>query len=38
MYLGRVEEARALKAEFIELSQDNKDIAKAAELEEGRKI
>jgi len=33
MYLGRVEEARALKAEFVESSQDNKDIARAAELE-----
>lgn len=33
MHLGRVEEARALKTEFIESSQDNKDIAKAAELE-----
>ncbi len=33
MYLGRVEEARALKAEFVEFSQDNKDIARAAELE-----
>jgi len=32
-YLGRVEEARALKAEFLEFSQDNKDIARAAELE-----
>ena len=33
MYLGRVEEARALKAELVESSQDNKDIAEAAELE-----
>ncbi|MFV1998184.1 MAG: sulfotransferase [Acidiferrobacterales bacterium] len=33
MYLGRVEEARAIKEEFIESSQDNKDIARAAELE-----
>jgi tetratricopeptide (TPR) repeat protein len=33
MYLGRVEEARALKVEFIGSSQDNKDIARAAELE-----
>jgi len=31
-YLGRVEEARALKAEFIGSSQDNRDIARAAEL------
>jgi tetratricopeptide (TPR) repeat protein len=37
MILGRVEEARALKAEFIDSSQDNKDIAKAAELEEEEK-
>jgi len=37
MYLGRVEEARALKAEIIEFSQDNKDIAKAAELETAEK-
>jgi len=37
MVLGRVEEARALKAEFIGSSQDNKDIAKAAELEEQEK-
>lgn len=33
IYLGRVEEAQALKSEFIESSQDNKDIARAAELE-----
>ncbi len=32
MNLGRVEEARALKAEFIEFNQDNKDIAEASEL------
>ena len=37
MLLGRVEEARALKAEFINFSQDNKDIAKAAELEKAEK-
>jgi tetratricopeptide (TPR) repeat protein len=37
MLLGRVEEARALKAEFINFSQDNKDIAKAAELEKEEK-
>ena len=33
MYLGRVEEARALKVEYVGSSQDNKDIARAAELE-----
>jgi tetratricopeptide (TPR) repeat protein len=38
MYLGRVEEARALKAEFFELSQDNTDIAKAAQLEAEEKF
>jgi tetratricopeptide (TPR) repeat protein len=38
MYLGRVEEARALKAEFLEFSQDNKDIARAAELEKEEKF
>jgi tetratricopeptide (TPR) repeat protein len=37
MVLGRVEEARALKAEFIKFSQDNEDIAKAAELEKEEK-
>jgi tetratricopeptide (TPR) repeat protein len=34
MHLGRVEEARALKTEFMEFSEDNEDIAKAAELED----
>jgi len=34
MHLGRVEDARALKKEFLEFSEDNKDIAKAAELED----
>ncbi len=38
MILGRVEEARALKDEFMELSQDNPDIAKAAELEKEEKF
>ncbi len=38
MILGRVEEARALKDEFMELSQDNQDIAKAAELEKEEKF
>ena len=38
MVLGRVEEARALKTEVIDSSQDNKDIAKAAELEEEEKF
>ncbi len=37
MNLGRVEEARALKAEFIDSSQDNRDIAKAADLEKEEK-
>jgi len=37
MRLGRVEEARALKSEIIDSSQDNKDIARAAELEEEEK-
>jgi tetratricopeptide (TPR) repeat protein len=37
MYLGRVEEARALKTEFIEFSPDNKDISRAAELEQEEK-
>ena len=32
-YMGRVEEARAVQAEIRESSQDNQDIAKAAELE-----
>jgi len=36
--LGRVDEARALKDEFMELSQDNQDIAKAAELEKEEKF
>jgi len=38
MHLGRVEEARALKGEIMESSQDNKDIAKAAELEKDEKF
>lgn len=33
MYLGREEETQSLKSEFIESSQDNKDIARAAKLE-----
>jgi len=33
MLLGRTDEAEALKAEFIDLDQDNQDIARAAELE-----
>ncbi len=37
MVMGRVEEARALKEEFMELSQDNQDIAQAAELEKEEK-
>jgi tetratricopeptide (TPR) repeat protein len=38
MRMGRVEEARSLKGEFMELSQDNKDISKAAELETEEKF
>ena len=38
MLLGRVEEARALKAEFIKFSQDNEVIARAAELEKEEKF
>ncbi len=38
MYMGRVDEAQALKAEFMELSQDNQDIAKATELEKEEKF
>ena len=38
MIMGRVEEAQALKAEFMELSQDNQDIAEAAELEKEEKF
>jgi len=38
MRMGRVEEARALKGEFMQLSQDNKDIAKAAELAKEEKF
>jgi tetratricopeptide (TPR) repeat protein len=38
MRMGRVEEARSLKGEFMELSQDNKDISKAAELEKEEKF
>jgi tetratricopeptide (TPR) repeat protein len=36
--LGRVEEARALKGEIIKSSEDNKDIARAAELENQEKF
>jgi tetratricopeptide (TPR) repeat protein len=38
MYLGRVEEARELKDELVESSQDNKDIARATELETEEKF
>ena len=38
MYMGRVEEARALKAEFVDFSQDHKDIARASELEQEEKF
>jgi tetratricopeptide (TPR) repeat protein len=36
--LGRVEEARTVKEAFIEHSQENKDIARAAELEQEEKF
>jgi len=38
MIMGRVEEAQALKGEFMDLSQDNQDIAIAAELEKDKKF
>ena len=38
VFMGRVDEADALKEEFMELSQDNQDIAKAAELEKEEKF
>ena len=38
MVMGRVDEAQALKDEFMELSQDNQDIAKAAELVKQEKL
>ena len=38
MHLGRVEEASALKVEIIGSSEDNKDIANAAELETAEKF
>ncbi len=38
MYMGRVEEAQALKDEFMEFSLDNQDIATAAELEKEEKF
>ena len=38
MRMGRVEEARALKGELKELSQDNEEIAKASELEKEEKF
>jgi len=37
MILGRVEEARELKDEFLKFNEDNQDIAKAAEFEEEEK-
>ncbi|MFV1998534.1 MAG: sulfotransferase [Acidiferrobacterales bacterium] len=36
--MGRVEEAGALKGEFMELSRDNKDLARVAELEKEEKF
>ncbi len=38
MYMGRVDEAQALKTEFMKLSQDNQDIANAVELEKEEKF
>ena len=38
LILGEVDEAQALKSEFMELDQDNQDIAKAAELEKQEKF
>ncbi len=38
LYLGRSEEAEALKAEFMELGQDNQDIARATKLEKEEKF
>jgi tetratricopeptide (TPR) repeat protein len=38
LYLGRSEEAEVLKAEFMELDQDNKDIARATKLEKEEKF
>jgi len=38
MYMGSVDEAQALRTEFMELDQDNQDIAKAAELEKEEKF
>ncbi len=38
MHMGRVEDAQSLKGEFMELSQDNRDIAKAADLEKQKKF
>ncbi len=37
LILGEVDEAQALKSEFMEFDQDNRDIAKAAELEKQEK-
>ena len=38
LYMGRLEDAQALRDEFMELSQDNQDIARAAELEKEEKF
>ena len=38
LILGEVDEAQALKSEFMGLDQDNQDIAKAAELEKQEKF
>lgn len=38
LVLGEVDEARALKSEFVEFDQDNRDIARAGELEKQEKF
>ena len=38
LVLGEVDEAQALKSEFMELDQDNRDIARAGELEKQEKF
>ena len=38
LILGEVDEAQALKSEFMEFDQDNEDIAKAAEFEKQEKF
>ena len=38
MFMGRVDDAEALKTEFMELDEDNRDIAVAADLEKEEKF